>query len=405
MSSSIHVEGASVQELKDLAYTPNTYSIADSVQNVLSAKTEALNGKAIITGAEALELTAPAPAPISFADMTFLAREVTSFPDNVPMAVKDNAQTLLAASDSNDESIRLALYDTDTLTFSSGSFVSISELREFMGLKQFDLSHSTFELRDSSSNILGLLKSNASDKSDILGKAASLKLTDTSATTFSVDDATLLLSNNVAMPNGYKVSDIASEIQGEVKSASDIGALLSAKAVTVTDSNALTLSVAEYNKITESSTPLNATHKIADVAAAIEAAVGTGSVISNASSIAVGSGVVDLSLAEFRSLGSKFTDKADISITEAAKSFNTSTSDNLNGVNSIEIVAAADYTDLRNAIQNSGADTVNLAGVSNVKVSVDQAKAVTFKGSGGFQINDDATAIIGLANDSSKSSQ
>ena len=97
------------------------------------------------------------------------------------------------------------------------------------------------------------------------------------------------------------------------------------------------------------------------------------------------------------------TDKADIS-TEAAKSFNTSTSDNLNGVNSIEIVAAADYTDLRNAIQNSGADTVNLAGVSNVKVSVDQAKAVTFKGSGGFQINDDATKIIGLANDSGKSS-
>ena len=123
-----------------------------------------------------------------------------------------------------------------------------------------------------------MLKSNASDKSDILSEAQSLKLTDTSATTFSVDDATLLLSNNVAMPNGYKVDDIASEIQGEVKSASDIGALLSAKAVTVTDSNALTLSVAEYNKITESNTPLNATHKIADVAAAIEAAVGTGSV-------------------------------------------------------------------------------------------------------------------------------
>ena len=58
MSSSIHVEGASVQELKDLAYTPNTYSIADSVQNVLSARLKA-NGKMV------LELTAPAPAPVS----------------------------------------------------------------------------------------------------------------------------------------------------------------------------------------------------------------------------------------------------------------------------------------------------------------------------------------------------
>ena len=92
-------------------------------------------------------------------------------------------------------------------------------------------------------------------------------------------------------------------------------------------------------------TPLNATHKIVDVAAAIEAGWVL-EVFPGASSIVVGSGVVDLSLAEFRSLGSKFTDKADISITEAA-SFNTSTSDNLNGVNSIEIVAAADYTDLR----------------------------------------------------------
>ena len=130
------------------------------------------------------------------------------------MAVKDNARFTCCSTQMTSPSG--LFYDTDTLTFSSGSFVSISELREFMGLKQFDLSHSTFELRDSSSNILGLLKSNASDKSDILGKAAGLKLTDTSATTFSVDDATLLLSNNVAMPNGTK-SDIASEIQGDIR--------------------------------------------------------------------------------------------------------------------------------------------------------------------------------------------
>ena len=53
------------------------------------------------------------------------------------------------------------------------------------------------------------------------------------------------------MPNGYQVSDIASEIQGEVTSASDLGVLGSAQAVTVTDrnSNALTLSVDEYEAI------------------------------------------------------------------------------------------------------------------------------------------------------------
>ena len=161
--------------------------------------------------------------------MTLLARKVTSFPDNVPMDVKDDAQTLLAASDSNDESVRLALYDTDNLTFSPGSFVSISELREFMGLKQFNLQGSTFELRDSSANILELMKSSASDKSAIIDGAQSLKLTDGSATTFNVDDASLLLGKSVAMPNGYKVADTASKIQGEVTSASDLGVLSAAK--------------------------------------------------------------------------------------------------------------------------------------------------------------------------------
>ena len=241
--------------------------------------------------------------------MTLLARKVTSFPDNVPMDVKDDAQTLLAASDSNDESVRLALYDTDNLTFSPGSFVSISELREFMGLKQFNLQGSTFELRDSSANILELMKSSASDKSAIIDGAQSLKLTDGSATTFNVDDASLLLGKSVAMPNGYKVADTASKIQGEVTSASDLGVLSAAKGVAVTEGGALTLSVAEYNAITSSSRPLNATHKIADTAAAIEAAVGTGTALSGASSIDVQSGVVDLSLGQFSSLGQKFTDR------------------------------------------------------------------------------------------------
>ena len=160
----------------------------------------------------------------------------------MPMDVKDDAQTLLAASDSNDESVRLALYDTDNLTFSPGSFVSISELREFMGLKQFNLQGSKFELRDSSSNILELMKSSASDKSAIIDGAQSLKLTDGSATTFNVDDASLLLGKSVAMPNGYKVADIASKIQGEVTSASDLGVLSAAKGVAVTEGGALTLS-------------------------------------------------------------------------------------------------------------------------------------------------------------------
>ena len=107
--------------------------------------------------------------------------------------------------------------------------------------------------------------------------------------------------------------------KGEVTSASDLGVLSAAKGVAVTDGGALTLSVAEYNAITSSSRPLTATHKIADTAAAIEAAVGTGTALSGASSIDVQSGVVDLSLGQFSSLGQKFTDKGDISITEAAK--------------------------------------------------------------------------------------
>ena len=72
-----------------------------------------------------LELTAPASAPISFADMTFLARNVTSFPDNVPMNVADHAQTLQPRR-LEDATIRLALYDADKPTFSDDSFVSIS---------------------------------------------------------------------------------------------------------------------------------------------------------------------------------------------------------------------------------------------------------------------------------------
>ena len=66
--------------------------------------------------------------------------------------------------------------------------------------------------------------------------------------------------------------------------------------------------------------------------------MGTGTALSGASSIDVQSGVVDLSLGQFSSLGQKFTDKGDISITEAAKSFNTSTGIDLSGVKSIEIV-------------------------------------------------------------------
>ena len=246
-----------------------------------------------------------------------------------------------------------------------------------------------------------IVEINASDKSAILDGAEGLKLTDNSATTFSVDDVSLLLSKNVAMPNGYQVSDIASEIQGEV-TADGIGVLGSAQAVTVTDrnSNALTLSVDEYEAIEDSDTQLTATYKIVDEAAAIQGKV-SATAIAGASSIEVESGIVDLKLGEFRSLGSKFTDKADISITEVAKNFNTAQDVDLRNVASIEIVATADYTDLRDAIQNSGADSVNLGGQANVKVSVDQAKEVTFKGSGdsgGFQITDDATKIIGLSN-------
>ena len=172
-----------------------------------------------------------------------------------------------------DATIRLALYDADNLTFSDDSFVSISELREFMSLKQFDLSGSSFELRDTSTNILGLLKSNASDKSDILDAAKGLKLTDSSATTFSVDDVSLLLGKNVAMPNGYKVSDIASKSR-EV-TADKHRCFVGCEAVTVTDrnSNALTLSVENIRR-SPSNTQLTATHKIVDDAAAIEAAVG-----------------------------------------------------------------------------------------------------------------------------------
>ena len=39
-SHSIHVDGASVQALKGLTYSPNTYTITDTVKNVLDAKAE-----------------------------------------------------------------------------------------------------------------------------------------------------------------------------------------------------------------------------------------------------------------------------------------------------------------------------------------------------------------------------
>ena len=247
------------------------------------------------------------------------------------------------------------------------------------------------------------MKSSASDKSAIIDGAQSLKLTDGSATTFNVDDASLLLGKSVAMPNGYKVADIASKIQGEVTSASDLGVLSAAKGVAVTEGGALTLSVAEYNAITSSSRPLNATHKIADTAAAIEAAVGTGTALSGASSIDVQSGVVDLAWANSVHLARNSLTRVIFQL-RAAKSFNTPTGIDLSGVKSIEIVAASDYTDLTNAIQNSGADKVDLNGVANVRVSVDQAKVVQFEGSGSFGIKDDATKIIGLSNDANNSS-
>ena len=52
MTSTIHVEGASVEELKALSFVPDTYTISDSVQKVLAAKTEKLDGNLIIANAE-----------------------------------------------------------------------------------------------------------------------------------------------------------------------------------------------------------------------------------------------------------------------------------------------------------------------------------------------------------------
>ena len=120
--------------------------------------------------------------------------------------------------------------------------------------------------------------------------------------------------------------------------------------------------------------------------------MGTGTALSGASSIDVESGVVDLSLGQFVHLARNSLTRV-ISQLQSCKSFNTPTGIDLNGVKSIEIVASSDYVDLTNAIQHSGADKVDLNGVANVRVSVDQAKVVQFEGSGSFGIKDDAPRL------------
>ena len=110
----VHAENATVLELSDTTAAFDTWSLEDSVDNILTNYATGIGS--FVAGAQGVQLNAASALPISFAEMVILEQVVSSFPDSVPMAVADTAQSLMVGFDSANAVERLALYDTDTLT-------------------------------------------------------------------------------------------------------------------------------------------------------------------------------------------------------------------------------------------------------------------------------------------------
>ena len=215
----------------------------------------------------------PRLLPISHSEMVVLEGLVTSFPDDVHMAVADQAQTIISAYGSSDDAQRLAIYDADTLTLTNdgdlNAHLSIQDLRDLMSLRQFDLSNSSFDIQDTPQNLVAFFSSNASDKQAILDEVDAVE-TFQGPFTLTVAEADTLQANGANILGGYSIQDLTNLVQAEIVSSGDIGVLENATNVSVSDGGTLQISVAELNAIKDTDTGLSATYAIYDESSAIQ---------------------------------------------------------------------------------------------------------------------------------------